>query len=90
MDWFARAVKLELERRGFKVAEAGHYAFNFITTNPKGKKAAVKCQPHGHVYVPQRKELLNLSHRLGVNTVYIASEAYSDASAHIVKLTKLV
>ena len=89
MDWFARAVKQELERKRFKVAESGHYAFNFISTNPKGKKVAVKCQPHGHVYAPQKKELLNLGNQLGVSAVYVASESYSDTSAHVVKLTEL-
>lgn len=89
MDWFARAVKQELGRKGFKVAEAGHFAFDFISTNPKGKQVGIKCQPHGHVYAPQKKELLNIGKKLGINTVYIASEAYSDTSAHRVKLTKL-
>ena len=89
MDWFAKAVKRELEKKGFKVVESGHYAFDFITTNPKGKQAGVKCQPHGHVYAPKKRELLNLGNKLGVSVVYVASESYSDTSAHVVKLTAL-
>lgn len=87
MDWFAKAVKRELERKGFRVDEAGYFAFDFLITNPKGKKAAVKCQAHGHIYAPQKKELLNISRRLGLYLVYIASEKYvTDSGVHDVKI----
>lgn len=90
MDRFIKAVKRNLERRGFRVTESDNYAFDFISTTPKGEKVAVKCKPHGHVYAPQKRELLNIGIGLGLHSIYIASEAYSDSSMHVVKLTKLV
>ena len=91
MDWFAQTVKRNLEKRGFQVTKSDNYTFDFIATNRKGKKVAVKCQAHGHVYTPQKKELHSLSHRLGLDSVYVASEKYvTDPWVHEVKLTKLV
>lgn len=85
MDWFARAVKRELEKRGFKVTESDNFAFNFIATNQKGEKIGVKCQPHGHVYAPQKKELLSF----GI-PMYVASAKYvTDPKIHDIKIEKV-
>ena len=85
MDWFAKTVKKELERRGFKVTESENYTFEFIATDPKGREIGVKCKPHGHVYAPMRRELLSFG-----LPVYVASEKYvTDSNTHHIKIEEV-
>ena len=86
MEWFAKSVKLELERRGFTVFKSENYAFDFIAINPKGKKMGVKCQAHGHLNKPERKKLLSL----GI-LMYVASEKYvTDSRMHKIKIEEVI
>lgn len=89
MNWFSKAVKKELERRNLKVVEMEHSKFNFISESTHGKKGGIYCKPHCHINIPEKKKLLNLGHKLGLDSVYIASEAYSDTNAHVVKVIEL-
>lgn len=89
MDWFKKSVRRELEKRGFKVEEQISSLFAFISENKHGKRAGVYCKPHGHIYKQERLRLLSRCCRTGLDTVYIASEAYSDTTTHAVKLTEL-
>jgi len=85
MDWFQKAVKRKLERRGHRVRESDNFAFNFISTNPKGEKVGTKCQPHGHLNTPQRRKLLSF----GI-PMYVASAKYvSDPRQHDVKIERI-
>ena len=89
MNWFAKVVKTELQRRNLKVIEMEHSAFNFVSENIHGKTAGVYCKAHSHVNIPTKKKLLNLANRLGLDSVYVASEAYSDLRSHMVKVVEL-
>ena len=89
MNWFTQAVKKELERRNLKVIEKGHSAFQFVSENVNGKTAGICCKPHRHITAPEKKKLFNLANRLGLDSVYVASEAYSDLKRHIVKVVEL-
>lgn len=91
MNWFVRSVKIELERQNFKVTEAGPSDFAFISENKKGKRAGVYCKPHSHVNAPIKRKLLDLSRKLGLDAVYVASEKYSSSpEVHMVKVVELV
>ena len=89
MNWFLRAVKAELERRNLKVTGIKYSKFMFITVNKKGKRWGIYCKPHGHVTGPLKKKLLYLGHQLGLDSVYVASEAYSEEATHKVKVIVL-
>jgi hypothetical protein len=89
MNWFTKATKTELERRNLKVIEKGHSAFQFVSENIHGKTAGVYCRPHGHLNAPEKNKLRNLAHRLSLDSVYIASEAYTDLKRHVVKVVEL-
>ena len=89
MNWFVRATKTELERRNLKVIEMEHSAFDFVSENIYGKTAGVYCKAHRHITAPEKNKLRNLAHRLGLDSVYVASEAYSDLRRHMVKVVEL-
>ena len=89
MNWFMRLTKTELQRRNLKVIEMKHSVFNFYSENAKGKTAGIYCKPHGHVNSPLKKKLVDLAGRLSLDSVYIASEAYSDSREHKVKVMEL-
>lgn len=89
MNWFSRAVKCELERRTLKVTRIEHSAFKFISENVNGKIAGIYCKPHGHINTPMKNKLRNLADRLSLDSVYVASEAYSDLRKHMVKIVEL-
>lgn len=86
MDWFAKAVKRKLERRGFRVTESDNYAFEFTYTNLKGEQVGVKCQAHGHLNKPQKKKLLSF----GI-PMYVASAKYvTDPKTHDIKIEEVI
>ena len=89
MNWFAKVVKTELERRNWKVTEMGHSTFKFSSENVNGKIAGIYCKSHGHINTPMKRKLFNLAHRLGFDSVYVASEAYSDLKRHVVKIVEI-
>ena len=89
MDWFARATKTELQRRNLKVIEMKRSAFNFCSENVNGKTAGIYCKSHGHINTPMKRKLLNLANRLGFDSVYVASESYSDLKRHMMKIVEL-
>lgn len=90
MNQFAKAVKRKLERQGHRVTESNNFTFDFVSVNPKGKKVGIKCKPHRHVYAPERRKLLKLSHSLGLDSVYVASEKYvTDQGTHEIKIETL-
>ena len=85
MDRFVKAVKRKLERGGSRVTESDNFAFDFISTNPKGKKIGVKCQAHGHLNKPQKKKLLSF----GI-PMYVASAKYvTDPKTHGIKMEEV-
>lgn len=84
-NWFAGSVKRELKGWGYTVVKSENFAFNFIATNKKGEKIGVKCQAHGHIYAPQKKELLSFGIRM-----YVASEKYvTDSRVHKIKMEEV-
>ena len=89
-NWFTRVVKRELQRRHLKVTEVNHSDFAFITENTKGKRAGVFCKPHGHITTPERRKLHSLCHKMGLDAIYTASEAYSEGDMHKVKVIELI
>ena len=89
MNRFIKATKTELERRNLKVIEMEHSLFKFASENVHGKTAGIYCKPHTHVNIPMKKKLVDLAHRLGFDSVYIASETFSDLSRHMVKIAEL-
>lgn len=90
MNWFSKEVKRKLERQGYRVMGSDNFTFDFVSINQKGKKVGIKCKPHGHVYAPERRELLKLSHSLCLDSVYVASAKYvSDPKTHDIKIEKI-
>lgn len=91
MNWFLKAVKRELERRNFKVSVVKERSdIKFVTVNNKGKKGGIYCKAHGHIISPERRKLHSLCHKMGLDSVYIASEAYSEEATHKVKVIEVV